>query len=64
MPLNNEWVNNEIKEEIQRYLQTHKSENTTAQMHGTYRKQPQRKIHSITGLSQETRKSSNKQTLH
>ena len=30
MPLNNEWVNNEIKEEIQKYLETNKNEHTTA----------------------------------
>ena len=27
--LNNEWVNNEIKEEIKRYLETNENENTT-----------------------------------
>ena len=26
--LNNEWVNNEIKEEIKRYLETNENENT------------------------------------
>ena len=29
--LNNEWVNNEIKEEIKRYLETNENENTTIQ---------------------------------
>ena len=29
MLLNNEWVNNEIKEEIKRYLETNENENTT-----------------------------------
>lgn len=29
MLLYNEWFNNEIKEEIQRYLKTNKDENTT-----------------------------------
>ena len=28
--LNNEWVNNEIKEEIKIYLKTNENENTTA----------------------------------
>ena len=28
MLLNNEWVNNEIKEEIKRYLETNENENT------------------------------------
>ena len=31
MLLNNEWVNNEIKEEIKRYLETNKNENTLPQ---------------------------------
>ena len=31
MLLNNEWVNNEIKEEIKRYLETNENENTTIQ---------------------------------
>ena len=29
MLLNNEWVNNEIKEEIKRYLETNENGNTT-----------------------------------
>ena len=29
MLLNNEWVNNEIKEEIKRYHETNENENTT-----------------------------------
>ena len=49
--LNNEWVNNEIKEEIKRYLETNENEDTgNAILKGI----------SITGLSQKTRKSSNK----
>ena len=31
MLLNNEWVNNEIKEEIKRHLETNGNENTTMQ---------------------------------
>ena len=31
MLLNNGWVNNEIKEEIKRYLETSENENTTIQ---------------------------------
>ena len=31
MFLNNEWVNNEIKEEIKRYLEMNKNEDTTIQ---------------------------------
>ena len=45
---NNEWVNNEIKEEIKRYLETNENEDTgKAILKGI----------SITGLSQKTRKS-------
>ena len=31
MLLNNEWINNEIKEEIKRYLKTSENEDTTIQ---------------------------------
>ena len=31
MLLNNEWVNNEIKEEIEKFLEPSKNEHTTAQ---------------------------------
>ena len=31
MLLNNEWVNNNIKEEIKRYLETNENEDTTIQ---------------------------------
>ena len=31
MLLNNEWVSNEIKEEIKRYLETNENENITIQ---------------------------------
>ena len=31
MLLNNEWVNNDIKEEINKYLETNENEHTTAQ---------------------------------
>ena len=31
MLLNNEWVNNKIKEEIKRYLETNENEDTTIQ---------------------------------
>ena len=62
MVLNNEWVNNEIKEEVKRY-QTNENEDITIQkICGTQTKQSQEEIHSITGLSQKARKSSNKQS--
>ena len=31
MLLNNEWVNNKVKEEIKRYLETNENEDTTIQ---------------------------------
>ena len=31
MLLNNQWVNNEIKEEIKKFLETNENEHTTAQ---------------------------------
>ena len=31
MLLNNEWVNNEIKKEIKKYLETNENEHTTVQ---------------------------------
>ena len=35
MLLSNEWVNNEIKEEIKRYLETNENEDTPTQIYGT-----------------------------
>ena len=63
MLLNNEWVNNEIKEEIESYLETkkRKTHNNPKSM-GHSESSPKREIHSITGLPQETRKRSNKKS--
>ena len=61
MLLNNEWVNNKIKEEIVRYLETNKNENTTPQNLWDKGKGILGEIHSVTRLPQETRKISNKQ---
>ena len=54
MLLNNEWVNNEIKEEIKRYLETNENGNTTTQSLWDSESSPKMEICSITGLSQET----------
>ena len=35
MLLSNEWVNNEINEEIKRYLETNENENTTQSLYNT-----------------------------
>ena len=53
MLLNNEQDNNEIKKEINTYLE--KNENTTKAMRHS-KSSPKREIHSITGLPQEPRK--------
>ena len=50
--LNNEWVNNEIKEEIKRYLETMKMRTQQPKICGTQQNSPKRETHSITGLSQ------------
>ena len=48
MLLNNEWANNKIKEEIQRYLETNENENTTAQKSmGQSESSSKREIHTI-----------------
>ena len=39
MLLNNEWVNNEVKEEIKRYLETNEKEDPTSYICGTQGKQ-------------------------
>ena len=63
MLLNNEWISNKIKEEIKRYLETHENEDTTIQKSvGHWKSNTKKEIHSFTGLSQKTRKSSNKQS--
>jgi hypothetical protein len=37
--LNDEWVMDEIKEEIKRFLEVNENENTTYQNHGTLQRQ-------------------------
>ena len=39
MLLNNEWVINEIKEEIKNYLETNENEHTLLKIYGTQQKQ-------------------------
>ena len=58
MLLNNEWIKNEIKEEIKRYLETNENEDNNPKSVGHWENNPKRKIHSITGLPHETRKRS------
>ena len=53
MLLNNDWVNDEIEEEIIRYLEINENENTTQKSMGQSESSLKREIHSITDLSQE-----------
>ena len=50
MLLNNEWVNNDIKEEIKQYLGANENEDTTIQTVEHGESNPKRETHSITGL--------------
>ena len=54
MLLNNECVNNEIKEEIKTNLET--NENRNRKLMGHRKSSNKKEIHSITGLLQETNK--------
>ena len=62
MILNNEWLNNKIKEEIKRYIESNENEDTTIQNMWDTGKATLREIHSITGLSQKRRKDSHNQS--
>lgn len=57
--LNRDWFNNEVKEEIKRYLETKMRTKQPKNLWDTV-KAALRKIHRITGQPQETRKISNK----
>ena len=50
MLLNNEWVKNEIREEIKKFLETNKNELTTTKIYGTQQRQSEREVYSDTGL--------------
>ena len=60
MLLNNQWITEEIKEEIKKYLETNENKNTTIQKSMGCRKSGSKKeVYSNRSLSQETRKISN-----
>ena len=62
MILNNEWVKNEIREEIKKFLETNEMNSQQPKTYGTQQKE--REVHSNTGLPKKNRKSSNKQPNH
>ena len=62
MILNNEWVKNEIREEIKNFPETNENElTTTKKPMGHSKGSPEREVHSDTGLPQKDRNISNKQ---
>ena len=60
MLLKNQWVNDEIKEEIRKYLETNKNKNKTLQKSIVSSKSSSKRVQSNIRLPQETRKISNK----
>ena len=65
MLLKNQWVNDEIKEEIKKYLEANDNKNTTKQKSvGCSKSSTMREVHSDTGLPQKARKISNNLTNH
>ena len=63
MLLNNQWITEEIKEEIKKYLETNENKNTTIQKSMGCRKSgSKREVYSYTSLPKETRKISSKQS--
>ena len=63
MLFNNEWVNNEVKEEIKRYLETNENEDTTIQnLWDTGKAILRGKFIALQAYLKKTRKSSNKQS--
>ena len=61
MLLNNEWVKNEIREEIRKFPETNENELTTIQNFWDTVKAVLRGVHSDTGLPKKDRNISNEQ---
>ena len=57
--LNNQWITEEIKEEIKKYLDTNENQNTTIWNVGGSKSSSKGEVHSNTTLPQERRKISN-----
>ena len=60
MVLNNEWVKNEIREEIRMFLETTGMNSQQSKTNGHSKGSPEREVHSDTGLLKKNRKISNK----
>ena len=61
MLLKNQWVNDEINEEIRKYLKTNENGNNFPKSMECSKSSFKREVYKNTGLSQEIRKISNKQ---
>ena len=61
MLLNNEWVKNEIREEMKNFLETNENKLTNPKPMGHSKGSPEREVHSNTGLPKKDRNISNKQ---
>ena len=59
--LNNKWFNNEIKEEINKLLETNENELTRPKLTGHNKGSTDREVHRDTGLPKKDRNTSNKQ---
>ena len=62
MLLNNQQIIEEIKKEIKICIETNENENTTTQNLWDTKSSAKGKVHSNTGIPQETRKKSNKKS--
>ena len=62
MLLNNEWVKNEIREEIKKFLETNENELTRPKLTGHNKGSTDREVHRDTGLPKKDRNISNKQS--
>ena len=60
MLLKNQQIIEEIKKEIKICIETNENENNNPKSVGHYKSSAKRKVHSNTGIPQETRKKSNK----
>ena len=61
MLLNHEWVNNEIREEIKKFLETNENEHGRTQNLRDTRREPEREVISNKGLPKKDGNISNKQ---